>query len=327
MGLLPLLRPELLVWALAGMLWFLWKRRFMPALLSSLPMGIWLLFSRLTFGSWFPNTAHAKAGGFSFTLAIHALKKIVLTLQPVDLIALVLGIAFLWRQRRQGGASPHRLLLILCTLLGGLLVVKGVNVHTRYLVPAFPLTIALFLATPLRNRHLRHTIMLLSLGFSLFQTAWWVYPSTRAYAESEIRVNQFIGTWLNKNTPHNAQIFLWDIGAISFSSKRHTIDLNGLLDARVFHRLTPFPELVSQIMTTIPPNVPIYLVDIDPLEKRAEGRIPGVRTDFILSRPFHHMFIFQKEPLYYSLYKLHRLETVLSGSIRKFWNGPSHLTP
>lgn len=304
LGILPLLRPELLAWTLAGAAWLSLKKRPFSGLLALLPPAAWLLISRLAFGQWFPNTAHAKAAGFSAAAAWKAAEKTLLTLQPVDLAALglaVWGLVVIRRLKR-----PGRGLLVLTLLLAAMFAFKGVKVHTRYLVPLFPLTVTLFLYTTLRFPRWRRGIAAASLLVSLTQTVVWVYPATRDYIRSERRVNQEIGRWLRENTPPDSRIFLWDIGAIAFESGRRIIDMNGLLDARIFHRRTPYPEIIARQMQGLDPDTPHYLVDVHRQRFRARGKIPGIETEFLFSRPFHHMFVFQKRPLYYSLYRLRR---------------------
>jgi len=307
LALLPLLRPELLAWTLAGAAVYVWRKQPLRAALSLLPVAAWFIAARAIFGQWFPNTAHAKAAGFSLTAAWNALEKAILTLQPVDLAALVLAAWALvaWRRLER----PWKEVLLLCVLLGALFTVKGVNVHTRYLVPLFPLTIALFLATTRRYPRLRRGLAAFSLLVSLAQTALWVYPATRAYMESGKRVNVAIGRWLKQNTPTDSRVFLWDIGAIAFESRRYVIDMNGLIDGDIFHRKQPFPRIVARQMAKTDSRIPHYFVDVHYRERRVEGAFPGITTEFLFSKPFHHMFIFQKKPLYYSVYRLIKLES------------------
>ena len=302
LGLLPLLRPELLAWTLAGAGLLAWRKQPARALLCVLPAAAWFVAARLIFGQWFPNTAHAKAAGFSLEAAWNALEKTVLTLQPVDIAALVLALWALAVSRRL--EKPWRDMLFFCLILVLLFAAQGVKVHTRYLVPLFPLTVALFLATTRQYPRLRRGLVAASILVSLIQAAIWVYPATRDYIQSEKRVNLYIGRWLKQNTSRNARVFLWDIGAIAFESRRRIIDLNGLVDSSIFHRNEPFPQIVARQIKEADPQIPFYFVDVDYKQRRAEGAVPGTKTEFLFSRPFYHMFIFQKDPLHYSVYRL-----------------------
>ncbi|MBN1197441.1 MAG: hypothetical protein JXA62_08550 [Candidatus Aminicenantes bacterium] len=302
LGVLPLLRPELLAWTLAGAVLLVWRKQRTQAFLAVVPAAAWFVAARLIFGQWFPNTAHAKAAGFSLTAAWNALEKTILTLQPVDVTALALALWSLAVSRRL--ERPWRELLFLSLILVLLFTVNGVNVHTRYLVPLFPLTVTLFLATTQQFSRLRRGLVALSILVSLAQTAIWVYPATRAYTESEKQVNIAIGRWLKQNTSPDARVFLWDIGAIAFESQRRVIDLNGLIDSGIFHRNEPFPQIMARRIKEADPRIPFYFIDVHYKERRAEGAVPGIATEFLFSRPFHHMFIFQKKPLYYSVYRL-----------------------
>ena len=300
LGVLPLLRPELLVWTLAGAAWLVWKKRPVKAIAALAPPAAWLLTARQIFDQWFPNTAYAKAGGLSLDAVWYAVRKTILTLQPADLVALALALWAVLAARRL--AKPWRILLVLALILVGLFAAKGVKVHTRYLVPLFPLTVTLFLATT-RGKP-RRGIAAVSILVSLVQMLVWVYPATRDYIRSEKRVNLAVGRWLAKNSPGDSEVFLWDIGAIAFESRRRIIDLNGLLDPLVFHRRTPFKEIISRRMRETDPAIPYYLVDVHWKRFRARDKIPGIETEFLFSRPFRHMFIFQERPLHYSLYRL-----------------------
>ena len=300
LGLLPLFRPELLVWTLLAMLYLVWKRRYLTALLSLLPTVAWHGAAFLIFGQLFPNTAYAKAAGFSLSAGGYALKKTLLTLQPADWVALALLLILLLSPRRPD--SRTLMVFCFCLVLPALFALKGVKVHTRYLVPLFPLTVFLLLFATRQRLRLRRVVLVISLAVSVFQTVYWVLPATRAYARSEKSVNLMIGRYLREHTPENSRVFLWDIGAIAFVSGRRTIDLNGLVDRTVFHRNQPYPLLVAREMRNS--QLPFYLVDVHRREKRALGTIPGIRTEFLFSRPFVHMFIFQDKPLFYSLYRL-----------------------
>ena len=126
-----------------------------------------------------------------------------------------------------------------------------------------------------------------------------IRPATIAYQESERNVNVVIGEWLLENTAPDAVVAVPDIGAIGYVSQREILDLNGL----VTPELIPYKrdKQVNRFLEENPPDF-IISIDTDPYWLETNG--PDLALEPVMSLPFLKMFIFQDEPLYYSLYRV-----------------------
>jgi hypothetical protein len=300
-GLLPLLRPELLIWVLAYSAFSLVRGRLRQALAVWAPALAWHGFCFWYFGQVFPNTAYAKSLGFSLTAALSAAQKIVASMPPLESLALAITAILLVRRRPGEGRSWPAMAAV--ALLMALFVGRGVNVHTRYLVPIFPFTIYLLLLLLEKKNRLLPYVFILALGIGLLQGIFWIYPATRNYIRSEKQVNIVIGRYLNRVMKPDETVFLWDIGAIGYYARRHVVDLNGIIDRKVSNRREGFRSIIRGYLQRSPQRA--FFVDIhfdrDNFERRPAA---GVRQRLLFSLPFHNMFIMQGRPLFYSVYEL-----------------------
>jgi hypothetical protein len=303
-GLLPLLRPEFLVWTLAFSMYSLTRRRWRQALIAWIPAALWHGFSVIYFGHVFPNTAYAKSSGWAWSTALSAAAKIVQSLPPLETLAA--GAAFLLlllrpRQREKTWAAIVPLTPLV--LLLALYVVRGVNVHTRYMVPIFPFTAFLLVLLLEKRKKLLIGAVSAAMAIGAVQSLVWIYPATRTYSQSENKVNIAIGKHLHHISAPGDTVFLWDIGAIGYFARRPVVDLNGIIDRRVSKRQDDFRQIISRHMRRFPRRA--YLVDIHPERLNFLQRpAAGVRARFLYSLPFEKMFIMQGAPLFYSLYEL-----------------------
>jgi hypothetical protein len=126
-----------------------------------------------------------------------------------------------------------------------------------------------------------------------------IRPATIVYQESERRVNVAIGEWLRDNTDPAAVVAVPDIGAIGYVSQREILDLNGLIT----------PELIpykrnKQTNRYLEEHPPQFIISIGHDPKWLETHGPDLRLVPVMSLAFEKMFIFQEEPLFYSLYRV-----------------------
>lgn len=300
-GVLPLLRPELLIWVMIFSAFSLLRGRLLQVLVALAPGLLWHGFCFLYFGQVFPNTAYAKSIGFSVTAALSAVKKIVSSMPPLE--SLALGItAFMLISRRQGKDRLWPAMAAVVMLLA-LFVGRGVNVHTRYLIPIFPLTIYLLLLLLEKKPKLLLFASIFALGIGLLQGIFWIYPATRNYIRSEKQVNVAIGLYLNQAMRQDEVVFLWDIGAIGYYAQRYVVDLNGIINRKISNRRTDFRVIINRYLQQSHKRA--YFVDIHFNRNNFDQRpAPGVQQRLLFSRPFHNMFIMQNKPLFYSVYEL-----------------------
>jgi hypothetical protein len=182
--------------------------------------------------------------------------------------------------------------------------VRGVTVYTRYLLMVLPFVVLggfCALAPLWRAGGRRRSVVVLLAGITLGQNLlldWKVIrPATRNYERSERSVNVALGEWLRDHTRAEAVVAALDIGAIGYVSGRRILDMNGL----VTPDLIPFKRegRVNDYLAAHPPD---YIVDVSADPENLLKHPPALTLRLLQSRPFDNMFLFQKEPLYYSLY-------------------------
>jgi hypothetical protein len=325
-GLAPLVRPEMIgLWLLFLMHVLLvghapWPKRLRRVAILSVPglliSGGTLLCLWAQFGRFLPNTAAAKGTMHDpFAAALPALKRIVMILASTSGCELALAClaVFLWLVRREWRPltrlrDPNGSLLMAAWVVGliGLYAMQGVSVYTRYLLMILPLVVVGGLAQLgrwwLRRGVHRGVLVILVVGVVAQNTVLdlrLIYPATLAYQESEERVNIELGTWLRDNTPPQAAVAVPDIGAIGLYSQRRIVDMNGLVTPEVI----PYRR-EGRVVEYLEQHPPDYIIDIDQDPRRLLGDAISLELRLLDSRPFHKMFIFQEEPLYYSLYQV-----------------------
>ena len=325
-GLAPLVRPEMIgLTILFAVFWFLTdpardaaRRRnaivaIVPPLLilGSILGGLYLHFGRI-----FPNTAHAKGamvdGLAKLVPSVERSLKIVASTSAIEMA--IFGIAalvWLYRRRWRGlweRRDPGFVLLMTVWSFGviGLYGVRGVTVYTRYLLIFMPFVViggfaplAAWWCKGGRRQSAVLAIGMAALAQNMVLDLRVIRPATIQYQESERRVNVAIGEWLRDNTAPEAIVAVPDIGAIGYVSQREILDLNGL----VTPELIPYKR-AKNINGFLEENPPQFIISIDPDPKWLEANGPDLPLVHVMSLPFEKMFIFQDEPLYYSLYRV-----------------------
>lgn len=320
-GAAPFIRPEMIGLTILFVLaWLLFERRLarlaaivaIPAVL--LVAGGGALYSE--FGRFLPNTAEAKGsmvdGLTKLIPSVTRIVKIVASTSGIELLLIAIG-ATVWltrgHWRRLAVTKDHQFaLLMIAWSVGvvGLYGIRGVNVYTRYLLIFMPFVIigGFAVLAPWWRRGGRWRGAVLAIGaLILIQNVTLdlrlVRPATAAYQDSERRVNVVIGEWLRDNTEPEAVVAVPDIGAIGYISRREILDLNGL----VTPELIPYKRN-KEVNRFLEENPPDFIISIHEDPNWLDQNGPDLAMTQLLSLPFEKMFIFQDEPLYYSLYRV-----------------------
>ena len=90
-----------------------------------------------------------------------------------------------------------------------------------------------------------------------------------------------------------------NIGAIAYYSGRRILDMNGLISPQMI----PYKRRgrVEEYLAAHPPD---YLIKIHPQRDPWSGGVIGLDLEPIQVLAYEHMFINQKDPLYYTLYRV-----------------------
>ncbi|TMQ73129.1 MAG: hypothetical protein E6K81_05645 [Candidatus Eisenbacteria bacterium] len=210
--------------------------------------GGWVVFARLYFHTFWPQTLVAKTAGAE-GVRDHAenlwrMARIVGAtdgvLAAVLVLALLVGARRMWRS-----PAPSQRLVPWAWLLGlpAFYASRGVPVISRYLVPSLPVLgwLAWRAAErwwageqpgPARRRLVAVaaaalTVLVLAQNLVVYRTQ--VLPHVRTFTPALERSLIAWGRWFDRHTPQDAVIATPDIGAIGYFGRRRVIDLAGLV--------------------------------------------------------------------------------------------------
>ena len=288
--------------------------------------GGWLLFARLYFGTFWPQTLTAKsAGGAGLEFQLANLWRQARIIGATDalpaallVVALVLGARRLWAGRPTESAAQRLVPWAWIIVLPLLYSARGVPVISRYLVPVLPVIQWLswraaepWWLGPDASRARRATVLaalaavaILAWNVSVYRNA--VVPQVRTFSpalnESLVRW----GRWFGRNAPIEASIGTPDIGAIGYFSRRHVVDFAGLVtpDMVRFLRSEPMDEAIAgfRFATFARPE---YLVDRDSTAFGLRHRSPyGACLKPLGIAEMPNLGIALPEPTVYSFYRV-----------------------
>lgn len=318
LGLLPLVRPETLVLvALVGLVVLLRNRRAPSARFWAgmlVPTLGWAAFAIPYYGAVLPATLQAKSTPLGFVPArMLANLSVLARLFAVALALPALG----WivsLVRRPGWLLAHddadwmRPALVLWSVaLPAAYLIRDVQVVSRYLEVLLPVVLVLGLDELRRwpGQKLLRGLILVELAAALLFTFVRVVPSANAFGRSLHGLVE-VGEWLRQNSPQEAVVAAYDIGAVGQASDRRILDLGGLVhagindlrnevdDARILHEGL-FLEF----------GRPAFLIDRDRAGAVLDGRVlGGLRCEPVLSRTVDNLGLTRPEPVVYTLYRL-----------------------
>jgi arabinofuranosyltransferase len=243
--------------------------------------GTWLLFSRLYFGTFWPQTLSAKtAGGYSLPFHVHNLwRQIQVAAASDGILAVVLGLALLLGGRRvwtRRGPASRLLPWAWVVSLPVLYLARGVPVLSRYLLTLLP--VLAWLAwraaerwclgpdpTPARMRRagwlgVGLAAAVMAQNFMIYRGA--VLPQVLSFTPALESSLVHWGRWFQAHTAADAVIATPDIGAIGYFSQRRVVDLAGLVTpAMVPHLMRETQEDAVAGFRFATFSRPDYLVD------------------------------------------------------------------
>jgi hypothetical protein len=223
--------------------------------------GSWLLFSRVYFDTFWPQTLSAKSvGGEVLALRLENLWRQIRIVGASDgvLALLLIAALVLGFQRMRPAQFAVQRLLPWAWVMGVplLYVARGVPVLSRYLLPLLPILAWLAWRTAeqwwvgdtpkpsaLRRAALLGTVvaaLAISVNFAVYRGT--VTPQVLSFSAGLERTLVHWGRWLGTHAPEGARIATPDIGAIGYYSDRPVVDLAGLVTPEI----VPLLALESQ---------------------------------------------------------------------------------
>lgn len=277
-----------------------------------------LIFAKLNFGTFLPNTALGKSTlTLNITVIINQLKEITKTLAGSSIPEMMLSLWFLIIAIRKKDfyakhPSDNTIPLVLWILgLSILYVVTDADIISRYLliISPFIILIGLKAIELIKYKQIVVTIAvyLICVFYSQFIFYKFVKPSTNDFT---IGVNEClipIGKWLHDNTPGDSKILVNDVGVIGYFSERYIIDAAALINRDI--------ELNKQIMNTQLDDRQIthrllkfikadYVIDRDSSEHFAPVKFDNYKLKPEFMRKFPSLGISDNTPRYFKVYKV-----------------------
>ena len=249
-GILPFLRPELALFSLGIIIFYVFNKRNKSFLILLSAFLSVLFFSTLTYlitGFLIPQTAEAKAIGL-FNGHIYAFTQTLKIIISGTLGAIIL--LFLLRNYKLKSSSWNWITIISLVLLIIYLTSIGQLISTRY---------ALFLCTPLilastislaeisNNKISNKIISSIVIQLSIFLIVLiYVFPSTRLSEEKDVRI---MAEYSVNNLPSNSRIALTEIGAYGYYTNFYIIDMIGLVDTITLDWIKKYgrPKNISEL--------------------------------------------------------------------------------
>src|SRR5258705_6017284 len=265
-ALAALTRPEAMVllaaWALALLADPAQRARPARLLAGWLPAGLivgaWLLFARVYYGAWWPQTLSAKAAGSGgLSGLLDNLRRMVAIVGASDgALVVLLAVSLIASLRVRPRVPRHAMGLVPWAWALGvpaLYLARGVPVLSRYLVPVLPVLGWMAwraaeragLAAPaadagrvecgVRSRAARLALLVAALvlgGNAVFERTL-VVPQVTSFTQGMEQSLIPLGRWLGAHAPPDALVATPDIGAIGYFSGRRVLDLGGLISPRM----------------------------------------------------------------------------------------------
>jgi len=283
----------------------------------------WLVTAWRWFHTLLPNTAAAKAGAALrpglLVAAFHAVFQVELVADALPLALFLLVLAFGNRSNALPAARGRRLFWLTCAAWPALLVLsfalQGVQVVSRYLVPATPCVLLLgvasfrwVVATSFPKRY--GTALAIFLAAFVIQngifTALVSVPSTRAHTRGLFSSLVSTGIWARDRTPAGAYFAVADIGAFGYYSERRVLDLYGLVTPQLAPIVVRegYNEVVTRCLFEVAGR-PDYLIDRHPVAGRLamSGDQPSPYR-FLFARRIENLGITRPGGFFYSVYAI-----------------------
>lgn len=247
-------------------------------------VGTWLLFARIYFGTFWPQTLAAKSAGVtSISTNVDSIwRQLMLVASTDGVLAVLLVVSMLFgRVVRLSPANLAQRWLPWAWMLGlpALYVARGVPVLSRYLLIVLPILgwLAWRAAdlwwvgstpTPARRSRaivLAVVVMLLVVAENTIVFQRSVVPHVKSFTPALEASLVHWGRWFKTHTPERSVIATPDIGAIGFFSERSVVDLAGLVSPRMVpHLVRQTPEEAVSSFAFASFSRPDFLVDRAP---------------------------------------------------------------
>lgn len=281
-------------------------------LLTAIPVLIFLLYAKLSFGTFMPNTALGKSTlSLSPLIIFEQVKEISKTLAGAGLFELLLSVVFILFAIKKKNFQKTLPMFIWIFALVFLYIITDADIISRYLLIISPFFILIGLKSienlKFNQKYIIIAVFLISVFYSQFIFYKFVKPSTDDFAKGVNECFIPIADWLKQNTDPKAKILVNDVGAIGYFSNRYIIDAAALInrdlvlnkeimsspldDRMETHKLLKFIEVD-------------YVIDRDTSETSSVTEFSKYGLQLKLTKKFPSLGISDPSPRYYKIYKI-----------------------
>jgi hypothetical protein len=328
LGILWLVRPEGFVLFLVILFSLPWRTTELAPLSKRYPVLIryliiffiivlpFLVYAKISFGTFVPNTALGKA---TFTLSLSTIKaqivEISKTLAPASILEILLSLFFLIylirRKNNRQPSNPQTLKPLWLWPLALILIyiVTDSDIISRYLlivIPVFTVFAAKAIELSQSRKYILGTILFIILTIqSQFVFYYYVKPHVNQFTEGINDCMIPVGEWLKENTPPNSRILINDVGAVGYYSERHIIDAAALInhDLVLNREIMQMPvEERGRVSNLLKYAGADYIVERDSIPGDMYAGNPGFVLLF--SKTFPGLGISDPTPRYFKVYKV-----------------------
>jgi hypothetical protein len=291
------------------------------ALLAALVLlAPWLAFAKWHIGSFFPNTAGAKSGGWVLNPLVFAVKvvpvvKIIVSTQAVAVAAMLADLAM--SRRRAVVLSPAFRFGVLWMLsLPLAYVLFDIQVLSRYLLLVTPAVCVVgwrALANLVEGRVRARALLVAAAVVAVVSNAAFyagvVLPPSRAFSEDLTVRMTGLARFLRDHSPPDAVVAAADIGYLAFYSQRRVLDLGGLVEPATgkLREAHDYEEIVTRGLYFGLPGYPHvdYLVDREHEPDRFDGDVINRhRFERVHTTTVRNLGIRKPGNYYYTLYRV-----------------------
>jgi hypothetical protein len=247
------------------------------------------------------------------------LKRIILIIggaHSLEIILLIFGIGWLWRQKKELIRSwqPFYVILIIWMIFPAMFYLsRGVFITSRYLIIGIPpLMICAFLTLQsvkehgigvAINKHLKYLVLVM-IAIQITLTTIITLPHVRAF-QPTIKALKELAFELKETTPVGSSVAIGDVGVVGYYADRYLIDLEGLVSPQIIPYRVGIPlEQVIFSETYWNFRKPDFIID-KAMDSARLSKHFGHRYIILTVKPIPGgMVDTSEEQWYYTLYKI-----------------------
>jgi len=281
-----------------------------------IPVIPFLVYAKLTFGTFVANTALGKSTlTLSFGIIMAQITEITKTLAPSSAIEIILSIGFVVYLIKKKQFSQYTALILWPAVLIIVYIITDADIISRYfmiIIPVYTL-LAVKSVELLNKRFLSGAVVLFVIILIISQVSFFkfVKPHTDNFSRGVDECLIPIGKWFNEKTPSNTKILVNDVGAIGYYSNRHIIDAAALInsDLDVNKKIMSIPlEKRMNPYNLLDFVYADYVIERDTAIGNSTIIVGGKTLSLELYKQFPGLGISDDKPKYYKVYYVHNFK-------------------